>query len=250
MTTTAGPFTSDQLHALDKTRVPHHVAIIPDGNRRWAKLQEEQIGAGHRAGGDNLIDIVLAGKAIGIKAMTFYLFSTENWDRSEEEVAALMWLLIEFLQENTAIMIEEGIRVSSIGNINRLPMESSDAIRAAEKATRHCTEIDMVIALNYGGRDEIVRAVKTMMEVFEQKGYLRDFVDEESIARYLDTNRWPDPELLIRTSGEMRISNFMLWQLSYSEIYFSPVLWPDFKPQNLLEAIIDYQKRERRMGGA
>lgn len=242
-------FTSSELASLDPSRIPSHIAIIPDGNRRWAKLHEEEIAQGHRAGADNLIDITLAGKELGVKTMTFYLFSTENWTRSREEVAALMWLLQEFLLENRRRMIEEGIKVSTIGNIGALPSEAYESIHESVQATRQCDKMEMVLALNYGARDEIVRAVRDLMTQYNDIDKPKEEITESVIARYLDTARWPDPELLIRTSGEMRLSNYLLWQLSYAEIYFSKALWPDFKPNDLLTAVADYQKRDRRLGG-
>lgn len=243
-------FTSEQLALLDQGRIPSHIAVIPDGNRRWAKQQQEKIEKGHYAGADNLIEIVLAGKALGLKVMTFYLFSTENWSRSKEEVAALMWLLQEFLTKNRQWMIDEGIKISMIGDGSALPDEVIGCVKESVHATRHCNRIDMVLALNYGGRDDIVRAVKAVFETFEGKNLSKEEINEQVIAKHLDTARWADPELLIRTSGEMRLSNFLLWQLSYTEIYFSSVLWPDFGPEDLFEAVVDYQKRERRLGGA
>lgn len=249
MTIHAPLFTSAQLSSLDTSRIPNHIAFIPDGNRRWAKHHQEEIARGHKAGADNLIDITLAGKALGVKVMTFYLFSTENWTRSKEEVAALMWLLQEFLTEKRQQMIDEGVRVSTIGHTSALPNEVYDCIGESVKATSGCNQIEMVMALNYGARNEIVRAVKNLIDEYDDVHKSKDEITEKVIGRYLDTSRWADPELLVRTSGEMRLSNFLLWQLSYSEIYFSQLLWPDFGPKDLLEAVVDYQKRERRLGG-
>ena len=250
MITESPIFTSDLLATLDPARIPQHIAFIPDGNRRWAKQHEEEIAHGHKTGADNLIDITLAAKALGVKVLTFYLFSTENWSRSKEEVAALMWLLQEFLTVNRQRMIDEGIKVSTIGHTSALPKEVYDCIGESVEATAGCDKIEMVMALNYGGRNEIVRAVKHLVSEYSVKDRSAEEINEEVIGKCLDTSQWSDPELLIRTSGEMRLSNFLLWQLSYSEIYFTHLLWPDFKPQDLLKAIVDYQKRERRLGGA
>lgn len=242
-------FPPEQLARVDLSRVPRHVAIIPDGNRRWAKRQQEEAGKGHEAGADTLIGIVNAGKALGIKALTFYLFSTENWTRPKEEVAALMWLLQEFLKEQCAEMVEQGVRLQTIGNLDALPKEVLVVIEETVAATAHCNQIDMILALNYGSRDEIRRAVHSLLDHYDAGKLRKEDVTEKLISGYLDTKQWGDPDLLIRTSGEMRVSNFLLWQLSYTEIYVTELLWPEFKPKDLLDAVADFQKRERRLGG-
>lgn len=242
-------FNPQKLASLDKARIPRHVAIIPDGNRRWAKKQEECFDKGHEAGASNLIEIVKAGKEIGIKALTFYLFSTENWTRSQEEIGALMWLLQEFLKENCQTMQEQGVRLKTIGNLDALPKEVLSVVEETIQATAHCNQIDMILALNYGGRDEICRAIHRILDNCSEGKLKKEQVTEKLIASYLDTQSWEDPDLLIRTSGEMRVSNFLLWQLSYTEIYVTELLWPEFKPNDLLEAVADFQKRERRLGG-
>jgi undecaprenyl diphosphate synthase len=250
MQATASPiFSPEQLARLDLSRIPRHVAIIPDGNRRWAKKQQEDSGKGHEAGASTLIEIVSAGKALGIKALTFYLFSTENWTRPKEEVAALMWLLQEFLKEQCAEMQAQGVRLQTIGNLEALPKEALDAIEETVAATAHCDQIDMILALNYGSRDEIRRAFHGILDHYEAGKLQKEDVTEKLISSYLDTKPWGDPDLLIRTSGEMRVSNFLLWQLSYTEIYVTELLWPEFKPKDLLDAVADFQKRERRLGG-
>lgn len=246
---TSSIFSSQQLATIDQTRVPRHVAIIPDGNRRWANMQQESYEKGHEAGASNLIDIVNAGKALGIKALTFYLFSTENWTRSQEEVSALMWLLQEFLKEHCQEMQAKGVRLRTIGNLDTLPKEVLTVVKETIKATFHCDQIDMVLAINYGGRDEIRRAFHKIFDNYTAGKLKKEEVTENLIASYLDTVPWGDPDLLIRTSGEMRISNFLLWQLSYTEIYITERLWPEFKPNDLLDAVTDFQKRERRLGG-
>lgn len=247
MTTTF--FSPQELAHLDKKRIPRHVAIIPDGNRRWAKKLQENYDKGHQAGASNLIEIVNAGKSLGIKALTFYLFSTENWTRSKEEVGGLMWLLQEFLKEHCKEMQKQGVRLKTIGNIHALPKEVLSDIEKTIEATAHCNQIDMIFALNYGGRDEIKRAFHHILDNCLAGKLQKEQITENLIASYLDTTPWGDPDLLIRTSGEMRISNFLLWQLSYSEIYITDLLWPEFKPKDLLDAVTDYQKRERRLGG-
>jgi undecaprenyl diphosphate synthase len=249
MQTATAPFSPEQLASINKSRVPTHVAIIPDGNRRWAKKQEECHNKGHEAGACNLIEIVKAGKTLGIKTMTFYLFSTENWTRSQEEIGALMWLLQEFLKEQCQEMKDHGVRLKTIGNLDALPKEALTVVEETIAATAHCNQIDMVLALNYGARDEIRRAFHCILDKCAEGELQKEDVTEKLIASYLDTKHWNDPDLLIRTSGEMRVSNFLLWQLSYTEIYTTELLWPEFKPNNLLDAIIDFQKRERRLGG-
>lgn len=249
MNTITSIFSSQQLAALDQIRIPRHVAIIPDGNRRWAKKAEEEYDKGHQVGASNLIEIVKAGKEIGIKALTFYLFSTENWSRSKEEVAALMWLLQDFLKEHCLQMQEEGVRLKTIGNLEALPKEVLAVVEETMQATADCSRIDMVLALNYGSRDELRRAFHRILDSYSNGSLQKEEVTEKLIANYLDTSHWGDPDLLIRTSGEMRVSNFLLWQLSYAEIYVTELLWPEFKPIDLLNAVTDFQKRERRLGG-
>ena len=212
MTTTI--FSPQQLAAIDLSRVPRHVAIIPDGNRRWAKKQQEIYDKGHEAGASNLIEIVKAGKTVGIKALTFYLFSTENWTRSQEEVGALMWLLQEFLKEHCAEMQEQGVRLKTIGNLDALPKEVLEVVEKTIQATAHCDKIDMILALNYGSRDEIRRVFHQILDRYSAGTLQKEEVTENLIASYLDTELWGDPDLLIRTSGEMRVSNFLLWQLT------------------------------------
>jgi undecaprenyl diphosphate synthase len=249
MTTAIAIYTPDQLARLNKARIPHHVAIIPDGNRRWAKKQTEHFQKGHEAGAGNLIEIVKAGKELGIKTLTFYLFSTENWTRSEEEVAALMWLLQVFLRENCREMQEEGVRLKTIGDLSALPNDALAVLQETMEATAHCDQLEMVLALNYGGRDEIRRAFHHILDHYSEGKLRKEEVTETLIASYLDTKHWKDPDLLIRTSGEIRISNFLLWQLSYTEIYSTELLWPEFTPDDLLDAVLDFQKRDRRLGG-
>lgn len=243
-------FTKDQLASIDLKRVPHHIAFIPDGNRRWAKKNFFKIPEGHRKGGQTLIEICKAGKEIGVKVFTFYLFSTENWSRPQWEIDALMHLLKSFLIEQRPTLLENGIRLNTIGNVVRFPQDVLDTLYETEKITAQGENVDLVLALNYGGRDDIRRAFQVIMEEYDNHKFIREEVTEAMISRYLDTHRWPDPDLLIRTSNELRVSNFLLWQISYSEIYITDILWPDFKPSHLLEALVDFQKRERRLGGS
>ncbi|WP_044044726.1 polyprenyl diphosphate synthase [Candidatus Protochlamydia amoebophila] len=242
-------FLPSQLESLNFSRIPQHIAIIPDGNRRWARKRLSSSNEGHREGADILMETVKAAKELGIKAITFYTFSTENWSRSFDEISALMLLFASYLSEQCDSMIQNGIKLETIGELDPLPEFLKDTLKETKKATCACDQIDLILAMNYGSRNELQRAFTRILDEVEQGNLKKEEVNETTIAQYLDTHQWPDPELLIRTSGEMRISNFLLWQISYTEIYIAPVLWPDFTPNHLLEAIVDYQKRERRWGG-
>jgi undecaprenyl diphosphate synthase len=242
-------FDQTESQKIDVQRLPKHIAIIPDGNRRWAKKQQSSVKTGHREGADNLMDIIKAGREIGVKTMTFYLFSTENWNRSKEEVDALMWLLPTYLVEQKQTMIDNGIRLHTIGDLSRLPPDVLKVVNETKEATANGNEINFVMALNYGSRDEITRAVRQIALDVSQGKLQVSQIDEALIASYLDTCLWPDPDLLIRTSAEFRVSNFLLWQISYSEVHIEDVLWPEFTPRHLLQAIIDFQGRDRRLGG-
>lgn len=241
-------YTALELSQLDRTRVPEHIAIMPDGNRRWAKAHRKTILQGYRAGADNMVLLTKAAKELGIKTVTYYTFSTENWERPRTEVKAFMWLLESFLIEQRLPMIEQGVRLQSIGEVSRFPASVRDELEQSKKATAHCTGIDMVLAMNYGSRNEICRAVQSIMKDLKEKRLEEDQITESLITRYLDTAQWPDPDLLIRTSGEQRLSNFLLWQTSYSEFHMSKVFWPEFTPQHLLDAVSQFQNRNRRLG--
>lgn len=242
-------FHSSQLDRVDRSRIPQHIAIIPDGNRRWAKKRLSSIKEGHLEGADNLMEIVKAAQELEIKYLTFYCFSTENWNRAPEEVMFLMALFTHYLTEQREEMVQSGIRLETIGELATLPPFLRKVIYETQEATQECNGINLILALNYGSRNEICRAFKSMLEDYNRQQILKEEINEATISRYLDTYKWGDPDLLIRTSGELRVSNFLLWQISYSEIYVAPVLWPDFTPQHLLEAVIDFQRRERRWGG-
>lgn len=239
----------DELVKLNLKKIPRHVAIIPDGNRRWAKGKSKTRDNGHRAGAKIIIQTVKAAKELGIKTLTFYLFSTENWNRPKTEVAALMWLLKKFLVEELHEMLAHGVHVETIGDLSPFAPDVLNVIDDTVKKTAHCKDINMILALNYGARDELRRAVQKIVDGTTSNEGKSLKITEEMIASHLDTAPWGDPELLIRTSGEMRVSNFLLWQLSYTELYVLNDLWPDFKPIHLLEAVVDYQSRERRLGG-
>lgn len=243
-------YSFEQLQTLDLGRIPPHIAIIPDGNRRWAKKNQLTVLEGHQTGADNLLEIVKAAKEIGIKAVTFYAFSTENWLRDAFEIRALMWLLESYLVKKRPIMIEHGVRFHAIGDTTRFSQSVQKTLRDTCEATSKGTGIDMVMALNYGGRDEMRRAMKSMLNDYDKQLFTKEDLSENLISKYLDTAKWPDPDLLIRTSGEKRLSNFLLWQLSYAEIYVADVLWPEFNSDSLLEALLSFQVRQRRLGGA
>jgi len=242
-------FHPSQLARLDPARMPKHIAIIPDGNRRWAKKRLSSVHDGHREGADTLMEVVKAAKELGIQEITFYSFSTENWNRPQEEVLALMILFANYLTEQCEEMMQCGFKLETIGDLDALPLFLREVIRKTKLATQNCDKITLVLAFNYGSRNEICRAFQAILADFEQNLLSKEDVDEETISRYLDTHKWRDPDLLIRTSGELRVSNFLLWQISYAEIHVAPVLWPDFTPQHLIEAIIDFQGRQRRWGG-
>lgn len=242
-------FSQEQMSLLDQTRIPKHVAIIPDGNRRWAKKESFHPNEGHHHGADILMDVVNSAQEIGIKTLTFYTFSTENWNRDPDEVAGLMWLIQNYLSDKCSEMIKSGVKFDCIGDMRGVSASLYQTIQETKKATAHCEKIDMVLAINYGSRDEICRAIQSIAADCSAQKIMTENITQELISSYLDTHKWSDPELLIRTSGEMRISNFLLWQLSYAEIYVSNVLWPDYRPNHLFQAIYNYQQRHRRLGG-
>lgn len=238
-------YTEDQLKNLDLNKIPKHIAMILDGNRRWARAKEKgKAIEGHRTGANVLIDVLKAAKELGIKYMTLYTFSTENWMRDPAEVLGLIWLSETYIREQTPEMVKNQIRFHTIGDISKFPDSLQEAIQEAKLLTRDCTGMQVISAMNYGARDEIRRAVSRIIG----DKVPSESITEDLIASYLDTAPFPDPELLIRTGGEDRISNFLLWQLSYAEFYTSETLWPEFSPAALLEAVFDYQKRERRLG--
>ncbi|GIV84563.1 MAG: isoprenyl transferase [Candidatus Roseilinea sp.] len=222
-----------------------HLAIIMDGNGRWAKRRNLPRLAGHKAGTDNLHRILRACKNHGIKIVTLYAFSTENWRRPEEEVNGLMKLLEVSIEKELDALHQEGVQIRHIGRTDRIPPALCEKIRYATAYTRNNTELILNVAMNYGGRAEIVDAVKHMLA----DGLDPDCVDEATVGRYLYTRDLPDPDLIIRTSGEYRVSNFLIWQGAYSEYYVTDVLWPDFDEKELQKAIEHYRKRERRFGG-
>jgi len=234
---------------LDKNKLPIHIAIIPDGNGRWAKKRGMPRSAGHREGAKTLKKIVKFCAQLGIKYMTIYVFSTENWKRPKSEVDDLMSLLLEFLKNAEAELEGSNVRIKVIGRIEDLSEELQREISRVEKHTDGNTGLCLNIALNYGGRDEIVSAVKKIAREVAEGRLKPGDINENTISDMLYTSKIPDPDLLIRTSGEKRSSNFLLWQLAYTEFWYTNVLWPDFSEENMVEAICDFQNRNRRFGG-
>lgn len=233
---------------IDKNRLPRHIAIIMDGNGRWAKQHAMGRIRGHRKGAQAVRTTVTACREIGIAYLTLFAFSSENWGRPGEEVDALMNLLADYLDREASTLQEREIRLAAIGDIDKLYLPVRKKLLEVMKLTERNDKMVLNLALSYGSRDEIVAAVRKMV-ADQRDGKLKiDDIDKETLARYLFTASMPDPDLLIRTSGEYRISNFLLWQLAYTELYFTDVLWPDFKKSDLLAAIAVYQQRERRFG--
>lgn len=230
---------------LDPTKLPKHIAIIMDGNRRWARKHGLADGKGHEAGSENLQKIVEYCREIGIKNLTVYALSTENWrKRSPEEVKGLFRLLIKLVKEKAEQYRKSGIKFFVLGNFQAFPFKVRDAIKKIVKMAVVEEKIQFNVALNYGGRDEIVTAIK---QIIRDKVPVNK-IDEELVSNYLYTKNQPDPDLVIRPGGEFRLSNFLLWQMSYAELYFTDILWPDFTPKELEKVLFWYQDRERRMG--
>lgn len=233
---------------IDPSRLPRHVAVIMDGNGRWANARGLPRVMGHRAGIRSVRAVVEAARELGIEVITLYAFSVENWKRSPQEVATLMRLLNEYLRRELPNLMEHEIRLGVLGDLYGLPEAVQGRLRAVMEKTEANRRMRLNLALNYGGRAEILHAVRTIIEQVKAGRLTNGFLDEETFRRYLYTADLPDPDLLIRTSGEQRISNFLLWQISYSEIYLTDTLWPDFGKPEFLQALLDYQRRERRFG--
>jgi undecaprenyl diphosphate synthase len=239
----------DLLRVIDFTRLPRHVAIIMDGNGRWAQLRNKNRVEGHREGIHAVRDTVETAARLGLEVLTLYAFSIENWKRPESEVSVLMGLLKHYLRSELDTLLKNNIRFRVVGRAHELAPEIRDELARAEARTASDTGLQFNIALNYGGRAEITDAVRRLLADLLKDGRSPESVDEAELARHLYTAGQPDPDLLIRTSGELRVSNFLLWQIAYSEIWVTDVLWPDFRRRHLLQAIADFQKRERRYGG-
>ena len=240
---------SAQLTELDLNRLPIHVAIIMDGNGRWSKKRMMPRAAGHRAGMYKVKTIIRMSSDIGIKHLTLYAFSTENWKRPKEEVGALMGLLIEFLQKELDEMHERGVVFRTIGDTSRLPQAVRDVLENAKQKTKDNTGLVLNIALNYGSRTEIRDAVRRIASEVTAGNLAIEEITEQVISDHLETAGQPDPDFMIRTSGEERLSNYLLYQLAYAEFYFTPVFWPDFDEREYEIALLEYQNRQRRYGG-
>ena len=234
---------------VDFQQIPSHIAFIMDGNRRWAKQKGLPLSMGHWKGAEVIDKVMKSCLELGVKTITIFAFSTENWGRGSEEVEYLLKLISIFLKKKKKTLMKEGIKLSSIGDLSVFPLSLQKELASVMEATSTCSKINLVLALNYGSRNEITRAVKKILDDVVSGKIQKQNVTENLISSYLDTSKWSDPELLIRTSGEKRLSNFLLWQLSYTEVHTTEILWPDFGEEELFQAIIEYQHRERRFGG-
>lgn len=237
------------LAKIDRNRMPRHIAIIMDGNGRWANARGLPRFFGHKAGVESLRDIVRACSEFKIQVLTVYAFSTENWKRPQEEINVLMDLLVEYLYKEIDELCREGVKLNPIGKLDELPAGVIEALQMAVERSKKNEGLILNLALNYGGRTEIVEAVRNIASDVKKGALSIDQIDGNTISGYLYTSGQPDPDLLIRPSGDFRISNFLLWQLAYTEFWLTPVLWPDFRRLHLVSAIVDFQSRERRFGG-
>ena len=233
---------------IDLERLPRHIAIIMDGNGRWAQQQGKPRVFGHQIGVESVRETTEAATELGIEYLTLYTFSTENWNRPPEEVEALMTLLVDTIESELPTLNKNGIRLAAIGNLKRLPARSQEKLAGAIEATNGNEKTTLVLALNYSSKWEIVDAAKQLAARVERGELTSADIDEATFVDALSTSGIPDPELLIRTSGESRLSNFLLWQVAYSEFYFTKTFWPDFRKPHLYRAILDYQHRQRRFG--
>ena len=238
----------DLLDQIQKDKIPQHIAVIMDGNGRWAKHQGKPRVFGHKNGVKAVREVTEGCAELGIKFLTLYAFSTENWNRPKLEVTALMTLLVETIKTEVSVLNKNNIRLQTIGNTDALPKRSKEALNKAIEDTKDNDGLCLILALNYSAKWDIMQAVKSIAQRVESGKLSAEELTEKDFEAALSTMNIPDPELLIRTSGESRISNFLLWEIAYSELFFTPVLWPDFRKENLFKAIIDFQNRERRFG--
>lgn len=236
------------LDRIDKNRLPQHVAIIMDGNGRWAKRHGKTRVFGHKSAIKSVREVAEASAELGIPYLTLYAFSKENWDRPKMEVNALMTLLVSTIRSETATLQKNNIRLLTIGDTQSLPKKAQRELQEAMEQTKNNERMTLILALSYGAKWEILEAARGLAKQVKTGDLDPDMINEELFERYLTTAEIPNPEFLIRTSGEQRISNFLLWQIAYAELYFTETLWPDFRKENLYEAIVDYQQRERRFG--
>lgn len=233
---------------IDKNKVPQHIAIIMDGNGRWAQSQGEDRTFGHKNGVESVREAIKGCIEIGVKYLTLYAFSTENWNRPKEEVDFLMNLLVEAIVGETPELLKNNIRLETIGDISALPERSYSHLQKAKEETRHCNDLTLILALNYGSKKEMLGAINNIVKSVVAGDLSIEELNEECVSNHLDTAKFPDPEIMIRTSNEMRISNFLLWQMAYTEFFFLPIFWPEFKRENLWECVKEFQTRERRFG--
>ncbi len=233
---------------IDMSRLPEHIAVIMDGNGRWARAQGKPRVFGHRNGVEAVREVTEAAAEIGVKWLTLYAFSTENWGRPALEVKALMSLLVEAIKDELSTLNKNDIRLNAIGDLEKLPKRSYKALLNGIKDTANNTRMTLTLALNYSARWEIAQAARRIAVDCQDGTIAPDQIDEQMVSNYLTTAHMPNPELMIRTSGEHRISNYLLWQLAYAELYFTDVYWPDFRKEHFYQAILDFQKRERRFG--
>lgn len=233
---------------INPDRLPRHVAIIMDGNGRWAKQKGLLRYRGHEKGRKSVREVVEACAEIGVRYLTLFAFSTENWNRPEREVNLLMNLLVASLKKELPELQKNDVKIEAIGNLDALPPQPRNELQHAIEATKNNKRLTTTVALSYGSREEIIKTVQEISDKVKNKLISPHDIDETVINNHLYTRNLPDVDLLIRTSGELRISNFLLWQIAYAELYFTPVLWPDFRKKHLFEALLDYQKRERRFG--
>lgn len=238
----------ERLKELDPARLPQHVAIIMDGNGRWARMRARERSDGHAEGVNSVNRITRFSSDLGIKYLTLYAFSTENWNRPQAEVDMLMNLIGWTIRRETPDLVANNVKIHILGETDRLPAEVCESLMAGVKATAHCTGLNLLLCLSYSSRWEITRAARALAQKARNGEIMPEDIDENILSDSLSTRGIPDPDLLIRTGGEERVSNFLLWQIAYSELYFTPVLWPDFDNNAYLDALIDYQKRERRFG--
>lgn len=234
---------------IDFDRIPKHIAIIMDGNGRWAKERFLPRTAGHQEGMKRVIEIVEVAEKLNIKYLSLYAFSTENWRRPKEEIEGLMKLLVQYIRIELDRIHKNNVRIQTMGDLTRLPKVAREEVERAVEKTKNNSKMILNIGLNYGGRDEIIRGVKNILEDVKMGKLNEDNIDAKLFEKYLYTHNLPDPDLLIRPSGELRLSNFMLYQIAYTEFWFSDIYWPDFREEHLYRAIIDYQRRNRRFGG-
>lgn len=237
-----------KLEDLDKSRIPQHVAIIMDGNGRWAQKQQKMRIFGHQNAFTAVRQTVEAAVESGVKYLTLYTFSTENWNRPQDEIDGLMELLIKAVRDETKTLMDNNVKLTTIGDLQRIPERSRNKLMECMQETSHNTALTLVLALSYSARWEIAEALKTIVSESANGQLSVQNIDEHTLGKYLTTKDYPDPDLLIRTGGELRVSNFLLWQMAYTEFYFSDLLWPDFRKEHFFDAIGEYQQRQRRFG--